>query len=69
MDVTHIYWDKCPEALRFLCKGKEGKPTVAFQAVVEHNKRIQHISKPFYGHYNYLSRHLPDGTVKQAHSC
>ena len=32
MDVTHIYWDKCPEALRFLCKGKEGKPTVAFQA-------------------------------------
>jgi len=23
MDVTHIYWDKCPEALRFLCKGKE----------------------------------------------
>ena len=55
MDVTHIYWDKCPEALRFLCKGKEGKPTVAFQAVVEHTKRIQHISKPFYGATNDIT--------------
>ena len=35
MDVTHIFWDKVPEKLRFLCKGKEGKPSVAFQAVVE----------------------------------
>ena len=55
MDVTHIYWDKCPERLRFLCKGKEGKPTVAFQAVVEHTKRIQHISKPFYGATNDIT--------------
>jgi hypothetical protein len=39
--------------LRFLCKGKEGKPTVAFQAVVEHTK--QHISKPFYGATNDIT--------------
>jgi len=55
MDVTHIFWDKCPEKLRFLCKGKEGKPSVAFQCVVEHTRRIQHISKPFYGATNDIT--------------
>jgi hypothetical protein len=52
MDVTHIFWDRCPKAKRFLTKGKEGFPSLAFQAVVEHTKRIQHISKPFYGATN-----------------
>ena len=55
MDCTHIVWDKCPERWRLLCKGKEGEPTVAFQAVVEHTRRIQHISKPFYGAINDTS--------------
>ena len=55
MDVTHIFWDKCPKRLRFLCKGKEGIPSLAFQAVVEHSRRIQHISKPFYGATNDIT--------------
>jgi hypothetical protein len=55
MDVTHVYWDKCPNHLRFLCKGKEGRPTVAFQVVAEHSKRIHHISKPFYGATNDIT--------------
>jgi hypothetical protein len=55
MDCTHIFWDKCPEKLRFLCKGKEGKPSVAFQCIVEHTRRIQHISKPFYGATNDIT--------------
>lgn len=40
MDVTHIYWDKCPNNLRFHCKGKEGKPTIAFQTICDHTRRI-----------------------------
>jgi hypothetical protein len=55
MDVTHIYWDKCPKRLRFLCKGKEGKPTLAFQCVVDHSKRIHHLSAPFFGATNDIS--------------
>ena len=55
MDCTHVFWDKCPERLKFLCKGKEGKPSVAFQAVVDHTRRIHHISKPFYGATNDIS--------------
>jgi hypothetical protein len=52
MDVTHIYWDRCPEQLRFLCKGKEGKPTISLQVVADHTKTIHHVSKPFYGATN-----------------
>jgi hypothetical protein len=55
MDVTHVYWDKCPEVLTFLCKGKEGKPTVSFQVVADHTKRIHHVSKPFYGATNDIT--------------
>jgi hypothetical protein len=55
MDVTHIYWDKCPNYLRFLCKGKEGKPTLAFQTVCDHSRRIHHLSAPFFGATNDIS--------------
>jgi hypothetical protein len=34
MDVTHIYWDKCPNYLRFLCKGKEGNQLLHFRLSV-----------------------------------
>jgi hypothetical protein len=32
--------------------GASGKPTIAFQAVVDHNRRILHCSKWFYGTWN-----------------
>jgi hypothetical protein len=51
-DVTHVFLDKCPSQFSNLCNGKEGKPTLAFEVVVSHRKRILSISKGEYGSYN-----------------
>lgn len=34
IDVTHVFWNKCPEEFKHFCTGKEGKTTLAFLAVV-----------------------------------
>jgi hypothetical protein len=34
IDAVHIAWDMCPADLLSDCKGKEGYPTLAFQAIV-----------------------------------
>ncbi len=50
MDCTHIYcWNKCPKELLNFCVGKEGKPTVSFQCVVDHEKKVQMCSPAFCG--------------------
>ncbi len=46
-DCTHIYWNKCPKELVNYCVGKEKKPTVSFQCVVDHNRRVQMCSLPY----------------------
>ena len=55
MDVTHILWHQCPVSLRHLCVGRYSSPTVAFQLVCAHNRRIHHVSKPFYGATNDIT--------------
>jgi hypothetical protein len=52
MDVTHVKWERCPEHLHWSCIGKEKYPTLAFQCVVDHNRRIHHVSVPFWGGSN-----------------
>ena len=52
VDVTHCYLDKCPSQYSNLCTGKEKKPTLAFEVVVTHRKKIISISKGEYGSYN-----------------
>ena len=47
MDCTHVFWDKCPKLLKHKCTGKEKFPTGAFQVVVDHARRIHHVSAPF----------------------
>jgi len=52
VDVTHCILDKCPAEFANLCKGKEKKPTLAFEVVVSHRKKILSISKGEFGSYN-----------------
>jgi hypothetical protein len=52
VDVTHVYLDKCPAHLSNLCTGKEKKPTLAFEVVVSHRKKVLSVSKGEYGSLN-----------------
>jgi hypothetical protein len=52
VDVTHVHWDKCPVRHTMLCTGKEGYPTLAYQAVVDHAGKLLHITPGFFGAMN-----------------
>jgi hypothetical protein len=44
MDCVHIRWDKCPQGWRHGYRGRSGHPTIVFEAVCSHSKRILHVS-------------------------
>jgi hypothetical protein len=52
IDCVHVGWDLCPAGNRSDCKGKEGYPTLAFQAVTSHTKRILGHTDAFFGTWN-----------------
>ena len=52
MDCTHLHWDKCPTNLTNLCTGKEGFPSLSFEVIVDHNRRIHHCTPGYYGSHN-----------------
>ena len=52
MDCTHLYWEKCPVEWSNICTGKELHPTLSFQVVVDHSRRIHHVSRYFFGTFN-----------------
>ena len=51
-DVTHVKWACCPTSHARTYTGKEGFPTVAFQATVDHSGRILAVTKGFAGATN-----------------
>ena len=51
-DCVHVEWERCPQGLSNLCTGKEGYPTLAFQATVNHKMRFISVTKSFYGSNN-----------------
>ena len=55
MDATHIIWARCPEKLHNLCIGKEKKPTLAWNCVVDHAYGIHHVSDVIYGATNDMT--------------
>mmetsp|Transcript_31718 Transcript_31718/g.43515 ORF Transcript_31718/g.43515 Transcript_31718/m.43515 type:complete len:434 (-) Transcript_31718:776-2077(-) len=69
MDCTHVFWDKCPNELRHKCFGKEKSPTLAFQVVVDHARRIHHVSDPFYGATNDITITYNDTYPMQLLKC
>lgn len=63
---VHVKWDKCPFSLRASCTGKEGYPTLAYEAVVDH-RRIHSVTKSHYGARNDMTivkydKHVQVGT-------
>ena len=52
MDVVHTGWDKCPSELTPLFKGKEGYPSLAFQVIVSHRRKVLYVSLSFPGARN-----------------
>ena len=55
MDCTHIRWAACPAELTRACTGKELCPTLSFQVMVDHARRINHVSNSFFGTSNDIN--------------
>jgi len=55
MDCTHVKWLCCPAELTNLCTGKEGFPTLSFQIVVDHARKINHVSVSGFGTMNDIN--------------
>jgi hypothetical protein len=51
-DCVHVRWDMCPTAVANFCCGKEGYPTLAWMATVDHHLKFRSVSKSFYGATN-----------------
>ena len=51
--MTHVKWDRCPYSLHRSYTGKEGYPTIAYQATVDYfTGRVQGATKGFAGAHN-----------------
>lgn len=61
VDCVHLWWDKCPAGLLSQCKGKEGYPSLAFEVICSHTKKILSVSPSYYGTMNdkTISRYDP----------
>lgn len=65
MDCTHIHWEKCPVWLYNECKGKYQWPTLAIEAIVDHNRRFMSISPAFPGANNDINIAYADKTLQK----
>ena len=53
INCVHIGWDLCPAAgFQANCVGKEGYPTLVFEAIVSYTRRIMAVTKSFFGTWN-----------------
>jgi hypothetical protein len=55
VDCTHVKWMMCAKDDKWLASGKEGYPTLSFDAVVSHSRYCYHCSCAFYGSYNDIT--------------
>ena len=49
VDCTHVRWNACPHDVRTLCTNQSTKPTLSFQIIVDHSRRIHHCSRAYVG--------------------
>ena len=64
MDCTHVKWLCCPSEITNLCVGKEGYPTLSFQVVVDHARKINHVSASGFGTMNDINMCQVDVIVR-----
>ena len=55
IDATHLKWSMCPKSLSNICSGKESFPSIAYQVVVDHSRRVLHITQGMYGSLNDIT--------------
>ena len=65
VDCVHVGWDMCPGGFNSDCIGKEGYPTLAFQVIVSHSRRILAVTQSFFGTWNDKTIVKFDDKVKQ----
>ena len=65
IDCVHLVWNNCPVGITSQCKGKEKVPTLAFQVVVSHTRKILSCSQAFYGTVNDKTICRYDSVVKR----
>ena len=55
IDATHLKWSMFPKSLSNICGGKESFPAIAYQVVVDHSRRVLHITQGMYGSLNDIT--------------
>lgn len=66
-DVTHVVWDRVPYKIRPKYSGKEKYPTVAYEVVCTHTRRIISCSQGFSGSTTDLTIVKYDDFVQSMH--
>ena len=64
IDCVHIGWDCCPAGNRSDAAGAKGHPTLSFEVIVSHTRRILGVSRAFWGTWNDKTIVRYDETVK-----
>ena len=68
IDCVHVVWDRCRAGLHNVCRGKEDYPSLAFEAVASHTRRILSVSQFFWGAVNDKSIAREDDAVRKLRS-
>ena len=68
-DVTHIKWASCPYTWAKQYTGKEGFPTIAYEATVDHTGRLLAVTKGYAGSMNDKTIVRYDAAIKSIQSC
>ena len=63
IDATHVGWDRAGSTEKFLFVGKEGFPTLAYQAVVDHLGIIMSWTASFIGSANDMTISMFDASL------
>jgi hypothetical protein len=66
-DCVHILWERCPAGSRSTHKGKEGFPTLAYEATVDHTKKTIAATEGHPGARNDKTIVKFDGFVTKLH--
>jgi hypothetical protein len=64
IDCTHVKWAACHKDKKWKATGKEGFPTLSFQAM-SHDRKCMHISIAFLGSYNDITISKNDEAVQE----
>lgn len=68
IDCVHVGWDMCPAGFHSDCNGKEGYPTLAFEVIVSHSRKIMAVTQSFFGTWNDKTIVKFDDKVKKLRS-